>query len=175
MGASCAGSTTLGKTLADYLNCTCFDTDEYFWLPSAIPYTLRRESAERNAMLKNDFLKEDNVIVSGSLVSWGEEWLAMFDLVVFLYVPHQIRMQRLHNREVERYGDTIFSDPIRIGLYKEFTSWATGYDDNSTNGRNLGVHLDWLGKLNCTVLKIEGDTTVTERIRLTVRKMEEIS
>ena len=175
MGASCAGSTTLGKALADELGCVYFDTDEYFWMPSAIPYTIKRDTAERNAMLKNDFLKEESVIVSGSLASWGEEWLTAFDLVVFLYVPHQIRMHRLHKREVERYGDAIFTDPLRIKLYKDFTNWATGYDDNSTNGRNLGVHLNWLSKLNCTVLKIEGDTTVAERLSLTVAKIKDIS
>jgi len=175
MGASCAGATTLGKALADHLGYACFDTDDYFWMPSAIPYTVRREPAERNTMLKNDLFKKDNAIVSGSLVSWGEEWLTIFDLVVFLYVPHQIRMDRLHKREVERYGDAIFTDPKRIKLYKDFTNWATGYDDNTTNGRNLGVHLNWLSKLNCTVLKIEGDTTVAERLSITVAKMKDIS
>lgn len=174
MGASCAGSTTLGKALAQQLGYTCFDTDDYFWLPSEIPYTVKREAGERIAMLKNDCLAKSDVVVSGSLVSWGDEWLTMFDLVVFLYIPHDIRMQRLHNREIERYGDKIFTDPFRAEQYKKFTDWATGYDDNTTNGRNLNVHKLWLNKATCPILTIEGDTTVAERIGLIMGKLQSI-
>ncbi|MES2062713.1 MAG: adenylate kinase [Bacteroidota bacterium] len=171
MGASCAGSTTLGKALAQHLNYSYFDTDEYFWLPSAVPYTVKREAADRIAMLRNDCQATPNAIVGGSLVSWGEEWLTMFDLVVFLHIPHDVRMQRLHSREVERYGDLIFTDPFRADQYKKFTNWAKGYDDNTTNGRNLAVHQLWLSNVTCPILKIEGDTTVTERIKLIVDKL----
>jgi len=171
MGASCAGSTTLGTALAKRLNYTYLDTDAYYFVPSAIPYSVKRAPEERIAMLKADFDAHDDVIVGGSLVSWGDDWYAQFDLVVFLYIPHHVRMQRLHKRELERYGDRIFTDPYRAAQYRQFTAWANGYDDNSTNGRNLGVHLDWLSKVNCPVLKIEGDTTVEERIEKVIREI----
>lgn len=174
MGASCAGSTTLGKALAQHLNYTYFDTDDYFWLPSAVPYTLKRETANRIAMLKADLSVSPNAIVGGSLVSWGDEWLTKFDLVVFLYIPHGIRMQRLHNREVERYGEQIYSDPFRADQYKKFTDWASGYDDNTTNGRNLSVHQLWLSKVTCPLLKIEGDTSVARRIDMIMNKLQNI-
>ncbi|MES2265612.1 MAG: adenylate kinase [Bacteroidota bacterium] len=175
MGASCAGSTTLGKALSAFLNYPYFDTDEYFWLPSVIPYTSKREAGERIAMLKNDVLRNDSVVVSGSLVSWGDDWLQAFDLVVFLYIPHKIRMERLHNREIERYGDKIFTDPLRIDLYKKFRDWASGYDDNTTNGRNLSVHQNWLSKVSCPVLTIDGDVSVEQRIDLVINKLNDIA
>lgn len=78
-------------------------------------------------------------------------------------------MQRLIAREVERYGDAIYTDPERIGLFDAFKTWAAGYDDNSTKGRTLQVHQNWLKKLNCPVLEITGDTTVEERIGLVTR------
>lgn len=164
MGASCAGSTTLGKALAQHLDWPYFDTDDYFWLPSAVPYTQKRDPAERKAMLLADFEAADNAVVGGSLVSWDDSWLTKFDLVIFLLIPHEIRMQRLDAREVERYGNQIFTDPIRVQLYKDFRDWAKGYDDNTTKGRNLNVHLQWLERFQCPVLKIEGDTTVEERM-----------
>lgn len=83
MGASCAGSTTLGRALSARMGIPCFDTDDYFWEPSVVPYTVKREPAKRIAMLKTDFEKNKDAIVSGSLVSWGDDWLAMFDVVVF--------------------------------------------------------------------------------------------
>lgn len=174
MGASCAGSTTLGNALAEKLNYTYLDTDTYFFEPSEIPYAVKRPLEERTRLLRAAFDAKENVIVGGSLVSWGPEWLTMFDLVVFLYLPHAIRMERLHNREVERYSDKIFTDPYRAAKYQQFTAWAKGYDDNSTDGRNLGVHQVWLGKLNCPIIKIEGDTTVEERVEKVLEKMRNL-
>lgn len=92
MGASCAGSTTMGKALADTWEYAYFDTDEYFWHPSDIPFTVKRSFEERNRLLKEDIQKHRNVIIGGSLVNWGPEWQTFFDLVVFLYIPHEIRM-----------------------------------------------------------------------------------
>lgn len=166
VGASCAGSTTLGRALSERWKYPYFDTDYYFWLPSDVPFTRRRTVEDRIQLLKDDLQKHTDVIIGGSLVNWGAEWETYFDLVVFLYVPPAIRLQRLKDREMERYGSAIFDDPERAALYQQFLAWASGYDDNTTNGRTLNVHRHWLSNLECPVLEIDGDTTVDERIKL---------
>ncbi|WP_316826144.1 AAA family ATPase [Pedobacter miscanthi] len=173
LGASCAGSTTLGEALSKQLNIPYFDTDSFFWEKSAIPYTVKREPLLRNQMLKDELSRSENYIVGGSLVSWGEEWKQMFDLVVFLYLPKEIRMERLVNREIERYGNRIYDDPQRHQLFLEFIEWASKYEDRSFPGRNIGIHENWLEDLNCPVIKIEGDTTVAERLSCIVKKTKE--
>ncbi len=165
MGASCAGSTTLGNALSAKLGTPYFDTDDFFWERSDVPYTVRRDAPTRNAMLQEAISRNDSCIVGGSLISWGEEWLSMFDLVVFLYVPKEIRMLRLVDREIERYGDIIYTDPERSRLFREFYDWAAKYDDRDFTGRNVGIHEDWLRKVKCQVTEIRGDTTVAERVR----------
>jgi adenylate kinase family enzyme len=173
MGASCAGSTTLGIALAAQLGYPLFDSDDYFWKKSAVPFTVKRNPDLRNELLIHDTTNHDHWILSGSMVSWGPVWLNMFDLVVFLYIPHHIRMQQLHDRELQRYGDHIFTDPERAKMYQTFTQWALGYDDNTTKGRTLQVHETWLSKLSCPLLEIRGDTTVAERVEITLRKLKE--
>jgi adenylate kinase family enzyme len=166
MGASCAGSTTLGSALSERWKYPYFDTDYYFWLPADVPFTQRRTSDERNRLLKEDLQKYTDVIVGGSLLKWGAEWETYFDLVIFLYLPPAIRLERLKAREVERYGSAIFDNPERAVLYQQFLAWASGYDNNTTDGRNLASHRAWLSTLDCPVLEINGDTTVDERINL---------
>ncbi|MFA6083021.1 adenylate kinase [Mucilaginibacter sp.] len=174
MGASCAGSTTLGNALAEQLSIPYFDTDDYFWEPSDVPYTIRRDTDKRNNMLKSDLAKNKDYILGGSLISWGNEWKEMFDLVVFLYVPQEIRIKRLMAREVQRYGDTIHTDPERALLYKDFIAWATKYDDRTFSGRNIQVHEDWLHDLQCKALEIREDTTVKERIALVKDQIDKL-
>jgi adenylate kinase family enzyme len=171
-GASGSGSTTLGKALGQKLNYPVFDGDHYFWVPSEMPFTVKRDPQERNAMINRDTAAHENWIVSGSVVGWNNNW--DFDLSVFLYIPHQVRMDRLKKREFERYGDEIYTNPERIILYHKFLDWAQGYDDNTTDGRTLQVHQNWMKNLKKSLLIIEGDTTVEERVDIILNKMAEI-
>jgi len=169
-GASGSGSTTLGKALGKVLGYPVFDGDEYFWMPSEPPFTIKRKPDERNAMLSLDTAPHKNWILSGSVVSWNNNW--DFDLSVFLYIPNAIRMDRLEKREFERYGDKIYTDPELVVLYHKFLDWARGYDDNTTDGRTLQVHQTWMKNLKKPALLVEGDTTVDERVRAVLRKLE---
>jgi adenylate kinase family enzyme len=175
MGASCAGSTTLGRALSVRLDIPYFDTDDYFWKPSNPPYTVRYHAEERNINLIDAIQPYESYIVGGSVINWGDEWLTAFDLIVFLHIPPEIRLQRLKDREFERYGDVIYHEPDRIQAYQKYLDWAAAYDTNSISGRTLQAHEEWLRKLTCPVLNIRGNTTVQQRIDLVLNKMASIN
>lgn len=62
---------------------------------------------QSNENLKADFKKFDNVILSGSLVSWGKEWESSFDLAIFIRLDNEVRMKRLLKTEQEQYGEKL--------------------------------------------------------------------
>lgn len=167
LGASCSGVTTLGNALAQHLNIPYFDSDEYFWEKTDPSFTKRRNPALRNQMIIDDIAKHGSWIIGGSLLKWDLE--PNFDLIVFLFIPHEVRMERLRKRELERYGDIIFTDPIRNQQYNGFLNWASGYDDKTTQGRTLAAHESWLAGQTCQVLEIRGDYSVEERVRLVLK------
>lgn len=164
MGASSAGSTTLGIALSRRLGIPYFDTDDYFWTKTEVPYTVKRDAQLRNQMLLDDLAGFESWIMGGSVIKWGEKWEDLFDLIVFLYLPADLRMERLKAREAERYGDAIYNDPTRHQLYLDFIAWAARYDDVSFSGRNIKAHEEWLKRANADILEIRGDTTVDERV-----------
>lgn len=110
--------------------------------------------------------------MGGSVINWNNNW--QFDLSVFLYIPQDVRLQRLKDREFERYGDIIHTDRERNQLYKEFIDWAKGYDELISNSRSLYSHRNWINNLKTPLLAIEGDTSVEERVGAVVRKIEEL-
>ena len=107
LGASGSGTTTLGRALAAHLQCPHFDTDNYFWLPTNPPFTQQREHTERQQLLMDAVTAHDAWVLSGSLCGWGDVAIPLFELVVFLQIPHDIRMERLRQREYERFGERI--------------------------------------------------------------------
>ena len=160
VGASGCGVTTLGRAVADVLAVPHHDTDDYFWCPTDPPYTRDREVAERLRLMREMFLPRSSWVLSGSLDSWGDELLHLFDLVVFLRVPTEIRMARLRERETRR------------GILDEdFIEWASHYDDGTREGRSLPRHEAWLKRLHCPVLRLDGTRPVGE---LTARVVEAI-
>ena len=98
-GASGSGTTTLAKYISDKLNYLFMDTDDYFWLPTNPPYSKRRDTDERIKMMKNDIAMSDRIVISGSLVDWGDELIPLFSLAIRLVTETDIRIERLRERE----------------------------------------------------------------------------
>ena len=164
-GASGSGTTTLAKTLADTLDVQHFDTDNYFWIQTNPPFQLIRERAERQELLRQVLTKNGSWILSGSLCGWGNFAIPMFDLIVYLWVPSTIRMQRLKEREVKRYGSGIEdpNDPRHQGSH-DFLEWAAAYDTGGLDMRSKSSHEKWIAKLPYPVLRIEGNRTIKENL-----------
>ncbi|MDN5202388.1 AAA family ATPase [Fulvivirgaceae bacterium BMA10] len=171
-GASGSGTTTLGRRLAQQINYKHLDADDYYWEKTDPPFQDKMPLDLRNEHIIRDFELNPFVIISGSMVSWGKQWESAFDLAVFLYIPHKIRMERLRKREMERYGDSLQKEEDALANSKAFLDWAAKYDDETFEGRSIGQHKAWIKRLECPVLKIEGDTTVDERVNLVVREID---
>ncbi|MFK7979918.1 MAG: AAA family ATPase [Saprospiraceae bacterium] len=171
-GASGSGTTTLGKALQQKLGYRHLDADDYYWEKTAPPFQVKVPLAKRNQLITNHFQAQENCIISGSMVSWGTAWASAFDLYVFLYLPREIRMQRLKDREIERYGPALKTNEKFRADSKAFLEWASQYDDGTFQGRSLAIHLDWIKKLDGKVLKIEGDATVEERVERIIKQLD---
>jgi adenylate kinase family enzyme len=147
MGASGAGVTGLGRALAA-LAIPHHDTDDYFWQPTAPPYRDKREIAERLRLMREVFLPRADWVLSGSLEGWGDVFIPVFDLVVLLTTPREIRLQRLRAREATHFGpDAVAPGGWRHKEAEEFIEWASHYDDGDREGRSLTRHQAWLAAI----------------------------
>ncbi|WP_298427522.1 AAA family ATPase [uncultured Kordia sp.] len=164
IGASGSGTTTLGKALSKATDFTHLDVDDYYWKVTNPPFQLKEEMAVRTKNLQVEFEKHENVIVSGSLVSWGTYWQTAFDLVVFVTLDKEIRLQRLKQREVERYGDKLQTDAIIQERSQAFLAWATRYDDFKFTGRSIKIHRDWLNSLSCEIVEIDSEVALEKNM-----------
>ncbi len=154
-GASGSGCTTLAAALAGELGMRHLDADSYYWLPTSPPFRDKRPPTERLSLLSRDIQSSVGVVLSGSIVGWGAEIEDTFDLIVFLYLPASIRIERLRRRELEKYG--LIDDA--------FLEWAALYDQGPPEGRSLGKHNAWLAMRRCQILRLEADESVETRLR----------
>ena len=163
-GASGSGTTTLGRHLAKKIAYTFLDADDFYWAKTDPPFTEKIPLTTRSKNLRAAFEAEEDVIISGSLVSWGEYWTDAFDLAIFSHLPPAVRLQRLHAREQERYGDSLENDPERKANSQAFLEWAAKYDEPEFEGRSIRQHEEWMKKLSCPVLRIEGVVELEDKL-----------
>lgn len=87
-------------------------------------------------------------------------------MVIFIYTPKEIRIQRLKDREFQRYGVEILPGGKMCEQSKTFLEWASLYDEAGLEVRSKILHEHWMSNLECPILRIEGDHTVKERIKI---------
>lgn len=171
-GASGSGTTTLAKQLAQKLNVRHFDADDYFWKKTNPPFIEKNPIPERHRLLLADMDGLKSWVLSGAMESWSEPFLPFFDLVVFLYVPAEIRIKRLKRREQERHGNRILPGGDMHQAHIEFMEWATQYDQGYMSGRNKLRHEEWMARLACPVLRIENELPTEAVIKLVMERMK---
>ena len=122
-GASGSGTSTLGRKICEELGYFFMDTDDYFWMPTDPMFTTKRPVEERLEMMKKDIAEHDNVVISGSLVDWGDELIPQFTLAIRLFTDTEVRLQRLHEREGRKFGARIEEGG---DMYEEHLAFLSG-------------------------------------------------
>lgn len=164
-GASGSGTSTLGRKISEELGYRFMDTDDYFWLPTNPQYTTKRTKEERLALMKRDISENDNVVISGSLVDWGDELIPLFTLVIRLVTDTERRIERIKIREKQKYGDRIMPEGDMYTHHMEFIEWARKYDTGSIDMRSKAKHDEWQKMLLCKQIVLDGADTLEENFK----------
>ena len=165
-GASGSGTSTLGRYISEKSGYFFMDTDDYFWEPTNPPYTVKRCLSSRMKLMREDIQRHDHVVISGSLVDWGDEFIPLFTLAIRVETDTDIRLQRLNRREREKFGSRIDFGGDMYENHLEFIKWAASYDHGGMDMRSKAKHDDWQKKLICPLLFVDGNMLVSENYEI---------
>jgi adenylate kinase family enzyme len=172
-GASGSGVTTLGRALAGALGLPHHDSDDYLWLPTVPPYRELRAAADRLRLMHEMFAPRADWVLSGAVDGWGNALIPLFDLVVFLLVPNEVRIARLRDREARHFGaDAVAPGSWRHAETEDFIAWASHYEDGTREGRSLAGQEAWLATLPCPVLRLDGTRATRDLVREVTAALE---
>lgn len=155
-GASGSGTSTLGRALAQRLGYRWMDTDDYYWLPTEPPFTTKRPAQERLTLMRADCERLGDVVITGSLVDWGDPLMPLFTLAIRLETPTDVRLSRIRKRERERFGARLDPGGDMHEGHKAFLAWSAGYDTGGLNMRSRVKHDQWEKGLTCPRITLDG-------------------
>jgi adenylate kinase family enzyme len=164
LGASGSGVSTLGCQLGRSLGINTFDCDSYYWEKTDPPFIKATPIPDRQNALLTDLRKQDSWVCTGSMDSWSEPFESLFTNIIFLYVPAEVRIRRLRDREKKLWGSRILEGGDMFHEHEKFISWAAQYDEGLRGGRSLPRHKIWLSRQCSPVLTIEGDLNTEESL-----------
>lgn len=115
--------------------------------------------------MKIDIAKNEKCVISGSLCgrgdSWGDIFIPLFDLVIFIDTPTDIRINRIKNRESRRWGNRILPGGDMYEKHIQFIEWAKTYDSAGIEQRSRALHMQWMKKLPCPTVTVDGTLSIT--------------
>ena len=153
-GAAGSGTTTLAVALARHMGGTAVEADDFYWLPTTPPYRDRRPADARRALALEALAAPGPVVMAGSVMGWGTDVEEAFGLIVFLQVPTALRLERLREREMRRFGC----------VNDAFLHWAADYDTGTSEGRDLSSHLASLEARAARRITLAGRFSVDEAV-----------
>lgn len=170
-GASGSGTSTIGRFICDKLGYFFMDTDDYFWEATDPPYQIKRNTSDRIALMRDDMAKYDKVVISGSLVDWGDELIPLFTLAIRVATDTAIRIDRLKKREREHFGSRIDVGGDMYENHREFLDWAASYDTGDLNMRSRSKHDEWQKQLRCPKILLDGSLPVEKNFEIIRRNL----
>ncbi|HWA62620.1 MAG TPA: AAA family ATPase [Caulobacteraceae bacterium] len=168
-GAAGSGKSTVAAALAERWDALHVDADALMWLPSDPPFAKRRDPDERDRMFLDAVDGAERWVFSRSLLRWGERLTPLFDLVVYLDLPADVRLARLEARERARHGAAIEPGGVLHGSHRSLMTLQSGYESGETPVANRANALAWLAGLACPVIRIEGAPTLEESLAIVER------
>ncbi len=165
-GSSGSGSTTLAKNIAINYGYNFIDVDDYLWQKTDPPFTKRNSDEVAVKLIKAALGDKLPAVISGSLVGFCDDLKNDICLFVYINLDKEIRINRIRNREQQRFGSRILSGGDLHEQHLSFLQWVSEYEDNPETLRSRRQHLLWLDDVKSPVLKITDELSLEELLKL---------
>lgn len=173
IGPSGSGKTTLGKIVAQKLGYPYFDVDDYIWKQNTEkPYTQMYTREEKISRLSRDIAPCEHFVMAGSMSSFHYAFDDKFEMMVFLYAEPAIRIRRVHNRAIERFGERVLEGGDMYESHTRFLEDNKRYEKDGSP--NLNEQREWMNNLPCIKLELDGTASPGSNADIIVSKWNEI-
>ena len=174
IGPSGSGKTTLGKVVAEKLGYPYFDVDDYIWKQDAAkPYTQMYTREEKVSRLSHDIEPYEHFVMAGSMSSFHYAFDDKFEMMVLLYAAPDLRVQRVHNRAIARFGERVLEGGDLHESHLKFLEDNRRYETDGSP--NLREQREWMKNMSCVKIELDGADRIENNAKIIVENWNKIA
>ena len=174
LGPAGAGKTTLGRYVAEKMKVAFLDIDEYIWRKDTDrPYSVMYTKEKKISNLMDAVQKAQEFVMAGSMNSFHEYFDHLFLMAVYLTVDGRIRVERIHRRERDEFGDRILPGGDMYEAHQQFLTDAANYEGSAASC-SREQHEQWMDQMTCPVLKLNGEDPLEKNAEKIIAKYREL-
>lgn len=157
-GLNGCGKSTLGKALAERIGFHFIDNEYlYFSRQNAEEaYANPKSRAEVEMLLMDEVSKHPDFVFSAVKGDYGIDIVPMYNYVIVIDVPKEIRIQRVRNRSFQKFGDRMLIGGDLYGQEEAFFQMVESRQDNYIE--------NWLREINCPIIRVDGTKPIEENV-----------
>ena len=155
-GLNGSGKTTLAGALAKELNFKHMDIEQYYFVSIDNPYASSRPREEVERLLLEDMNQNPCFVFSAVNGDMNPEINENYDFVIYLEVPIDVRMKRIKQRAVDKFGDRVLSGGDMYEQEEKFFAFAEKRTPEKIEG--------WLKTLSHKVIRLDGTKKIQKNV-----------
>lgn len=157
-GLNGSGKTTLAGALAKELNFKHMDVEHYYFISADIPYSSPKTREEVERLLLEDIKQNPCFVFSAVNGNMTEEINEYYNIVIYLDVPRDIRMKRIRQRAIDKFGERVLPGGDMYEQEETFFAYAEKRSPDKTE--------NWLKTLQCKVVRLDGTKPIHENVQM---------
>ena len=156
-GLNGCGKSTLAREVAAALGFKRMDVEDYYFLPSAVPYANSRSKAEVARLMLCDMDRHPCFVLASVRADWGKEINGHYALAVALTAGKETRLSRIQQRETDKFGSRVLPGGDMYVQQQRFHKVAAG--------RTEDIVEESLIALSCPILRLNGESPIEENVQ----------
>lgn len=168
-GLNGCGKSTLGKALAEKTGFHFIDNENLYFSRSGHndPYANPRSEEEVERLLLQEVSEHPNFVFSAVRGNYGTEIIPMYNYIVVIEVPKEIRSQRIRNRSFQKFGSRMLVGGDLHEQEEAFFRIAESRRDDYVE--------KWLQMVECPIIRVDGTKGIEENVEYIIQTLNPIS
>ena len=165
-GLNGCGKSTLGKALAERMNFHFIDIENLYFSRTNIdePYTNPKSRTEVEKLLAEEISKHPDFVFAAVKGDYGDDIIPLYDYIVVIEVPKDIRSQRVRNRSYQKFGNRILVGGDLHSQEEAFFQMVDSREDDYI--------ANWLQKVSSPIIRVDGTKTVEDNVEFILQLID---
>ena len=157
-GLNGAGKSTLGKRLAERLGWQFIDNEDLYFPKTDTKYAYSgpRGKEEVIRLLEDKIEKDRRFVFAAVKGDYGDKLLSLLDCIIVVSVPREIRLARVRERSLQKFGDRILAGG---DLSEKENAWFA-----LVESRPEDYVEKWLETVDRPVIRVDGTRPIEEDV-----------